>query len=297
MHPVFRGSATSLPIKNETTWFLWSTLLNSWSSCSQPCLLPLVLVASFQWKDEQQKPFPYGHRMAFSTSSPLAAAGTFLAGMVFPVPEQGVGQESSHLSLQWRSSLGLLKKLIKAAALFRSVPLFPGLCSWVLLLCWVLCAWEEPQWGGHNKSWNPEVSYPAGVLPFAPGRDMSAPFQQCNPHGFSPKHRTFSILLFPIPPTYTEPKTNWGLIFGWCALKFSVLLPLQNISSALGCVEWSPRSRAVCAVPGAAQQQCLCFVCVWLRVGMCVCVSKVGCLNALLHYVNSSAVQSNSCRN
>lgn len=70
---------------------------------------------------------------------------------VFPVPEQGVGQESSHLSLQSRSSLGLLKKLIKAAALFMSVPLFPGPCSWVLHLCWVLCAWKEPQWGGHNK--------------------------------------------------------------------------------------------------------------------------------------------------
>lgn len=30
---------------------------------------------------------------------------------------------------------------------------------------------------------------------------------------------------------------------------------------------------------------------------VCVCVAEVGCLNALLHYVNSSAVQSNSCRN
>lgn len=39
-------------------------------------------------------------------------------------------------------------------------------------------------------------------------------------------------------------------------------------------------------------------VCVCVRA--CVCGGgcyKAGCLNALLHYVNSSAVQSNSCRN
>lgn len=47
----------------------------------------------------------------------------------------------------------------------------------------------------------------------------------------------------------------------------------------------------------SAQQQGLCFVCACEGGDVCVCVPELGCLNALLHYVNSSAAQSNSCRN
>lgn len=273
MHRVFGGAATSLLIKNQNTWFLWSTFLNSWSTWSQPCLLPLVLVAGFQRGDEQQKPLPWDHWMGFSTSSPLAAVGTFLSGMLFSSwTGSGTGIFPSVLTLKvspWA--------LTKAAPLSMSAALFPVLCSSVLCTC----AWEEatarwPQWGS-----SPEVlKSPAHqahccLLQEETCLHPSSSVILWAAHGFSPKYRIFSVLLSPIPPTRTEPKTNWGTGFGLCALKSSELLPLQNIASDLGRA-WSGIPRAelcVClCLPGADQQQWLCFVCVWLRGWGCVCL-------------------------
>lgn len=180
-----------------------------------------------------------------------------------------------------------------------SAPLVPVLCSCLLLLCWVLCAWGEPQRAGHKRieSWNPETPFPPGLLLFASGRDISPPFQQCNPVGsswFQPQAQDIfnSFVSHPSHLYRAKDKLRGDVL--WNAQRCS----LSRASPVMWAVCGAPGAElCVCAVPGAAQQQCLGFVCVWLRVGMCVCVSKVGCLNALLHYVNSSAVQSNSCRN
>lgn len=188
-----------------------------------------------------------------------------------------------------------------------SVPLYPVLCSCVLLLCWVLCAWEEvtARWSQWRSS--PEIlKSPAHqVCGCLLQEEMCLHHSSSEilwaAHGFSPKHKIFSVLLSPIPPTCTEPKTNWGTVFGLRALKCSVLLPLQNITSDVGCVS-SGATRAelcVCVLCQELISSSACALCTCGCEGgdVCVCVSKVGCLNALLHYVNSSAVQSNSCRN
>lgn len=277
MHRIFGDAATSLLIKNQNTWFLWSTFLNSWSTWSQPCLLPLVLVVGFS-EGMNSKSLSHGITGWDSAPHPLLLqlAPFCLECCSSSWTGSGTGIFPLVPTLKISSCA-----LIKAAPLSLSAALFPVLCSSVLLLCCVPCAWEEaaarwPQWGS-----SPEVlKSPAHQTHCCLLQEetclhpSSSVILRASP-GFSPKYGIFSVLLSPIPPTHTEAKTIWGTVFGWCALNSSVLLPLQNITSDLpvrGVESHEQSSACVCAVPGADQQQWLCLVCVWLRGWGCVCL-------------------------
>lgn len=75
----------------------------------------------------------------------------------------------------------------------------------------------------------------------------------------------------------------------------------------VGTCEWLLIQESVCFLANAETNSsgplCIWGSCVCVPSCVCVCARvwgrgyKAGCLNALLHYVNSSAVQSNSCRN
>lgn len=265
MHQVFRGSATSLLITNQT-WFLWSTFLNSWSTWSQLCLLPLVQAFS-----EGVNSKNLSHMVIAGDSAPLATAGTFLSGMFF-----------QFLNREWDRNLpicpcskGLLLGSQKSSSkLLHSWWVLPW-CQCSVAVC-SSCAGCFVLEGSHSelvtRGSSPEIlkspshQVCCSLLQEETYLHPSSSVILWAAHGFSPKHRIFSILLSPIPPTSTEPKTNWGVM---CS---------EMLSAAP-----SPEHHQWCGLCVEPQEQsCVCVLCLELLSSsawaLCACGWGWGCV-------------------
>lgn len=158
-----------------------------------------------------------------------------------------------------------------------SVPLYPVLCSSVLLLCWVLCAWEEvtarwSQWG----SWSPLPIRSVAVC-FRKRCVYTTPaVKSCGQLMVSaPNTRYFQFFCLPsLPPVQSQRRIE-GQSLGyvlWNAQCCS-LSRISPVMLAVWAVEPHEQSSVFvcCARSWSAAVPVLC-VRVAARVGMCVFV-------------------------